>query len=88
VEVVRDLSEFDPGRFDRDVFVIGGAEIYRQTLPLCTDLYLSLVKREVAGDTFFPEFEDRFVKVAVLLDFPEFEVRHYRNRDLLLATQR
>lgn len=85
VEVIRDLSDFDPDRYERDVYVIGGAQIYRQTLPLCTDLYLSVVKRVVVGDALFPEFEDRFAEVAVLLKFPEFEVRHYRNRDVLLA---
>jgi dihydrofolate reductase len=31
----------------RDIFICGGAQIYRQALPLCSDLYLTLVKREV-----------------------------------------
>lgn len=32
-------------------FVVGGAEIYRQLLPQCTDIYLTRVWSEVAGDT-------------------------------------
>ena len=62
----------------REVFVIGGAQIYGQLLPLCTDLYLSVVQREVEGDAFFPEFEDRWELADVPLRQPEFEVRHYR----------
>ena len=32
----------------------GGAQIYEQALPQCTDLLLTLVQREVEGDVFFP----------------------------------
>lgn len=66
----------------REVFVIGGAQIYEQLLSHCTDLYLSVVQREVEGDTSFPEFESTFDLSGVLLRQPEFEVRHYRNSAL------
>ena len=39
-----------------EVFVIGGAEIYAQTLSLADRLYLTFVEAEVAADTFFPSF--------------------------------
>lgn len=38
-----------------EVFVIGGAEMYRQTLPLADRLYLTEVAAEASGDAFFPE---------------------------------
>jgi len=38
-----------------EVFVIGGAELYRQALPLATRLYLTEVAASVDGDVFFPE---------------------------------
>ena len=41
----------------RDAMVIGGAQIYRQTLPLARRLYLTEVDAEVEGDTRFPEFD-------------------------------
>lgn len=79
VEVVRDLANFDPSAYaPREVWVIGGSEIYAQLLPLCSDLYLTVVQREVEGDAFFPEFESAFEFVGVVLSQPEFEVRHYR----------
>ncbi len=38
------------------VFVIGGGEIYHQTLPLANVLYLTHVHTTLAGDAFFPQF--------------------------------
>jgi len=38
-----------------EVVVIGGAEIYRQALPLVDRLYLTEVHIEPEGDTWFPE---------------------------------
>ena len=64
----------------REVFVIGGAQIYAQLLPKCTDLYLSVIFREVEGDAVFPPFEDDFEQVDVPLRTADFEVRHYRHR--------
>jgi dihydrofolate reductase len=37
-----------------EVFVIGGAEIYRQALPISSRLYLTEVEECVDGDVFFP----------------------------------
>ncbi len=42
---------------DDEVFVIGGAEIYAQALPLADRVYLTEVVGEVQGDTFFPPFD-------------------------------
>ena len=75
--------ELDPADFPNDIFICGGAEIYAQTLPRCSDLYLTLVKREiVGGDAFFPPFEDKFDLVEEIRDEPEFKILHYRHRNL------
>ncbi len=39
-----------------EVFIIGGAEIYRQSLAICDRLYLTMIHREIEGDAFFPPF--------------------------------
>jgi dihydrofolate reductase len=39
------------------IFIIGGGDVFRQTLALADALYLTLLDREVEGDTFFPEYE-------------------------------
>lgn len=42
---------------DEEVFIIGGAQIYAQTLPMADRLYLTRVCRDYAGDTSFPEWD-------------------------------
>jgi dihydrofolate reductase len=40
-----------------EVFVIGGAELYRLALPRADRLYLTLIDADYDGDTFFPDFD-------------------------------
>ena len=75
-----DLRDVAKAGEAREIFICGGAEIYALALPFCSDLYLTVVKRQVEGDVFFPPFEDRFDLVAELRDTPEFRILHYRNR--------
>jgi dihydrofolate reductase len=42
---------------DDEVFVIGGADLFRETLPTADRLYLTTVDAEPAGDTFMPELD-------------------------------
>ncbi len=65
----------------REVFICGGAQVYGQGLAFCSDLYLTLVKQTVAGDTFFPEFEHQFVLEKEILDCADFKITHYRSRE-------
>lgn len=46
-----------------EVFVIGGASIYKQCLPLIERLYLTLVQGTHEADTFFPEYGE-FKKIV------------------------
>ncbi len=40
---------------ETEVFIIGGAEIYKLSLPEANRLYLTEINAEIDGDTFFPE---------------------------------
>jgi dihydrofolate reductase len=42
---------------DQPVFVIGGAEIYAEALPLADEMFLTEIDEDVAGDTFFPDWD-------------------------------
>ena len=57
IELVNSLQSAIDAVTDTDeAFVIGGGEIYRQALPLCSRLYLTEIDAEIAdADTFFPE---------------------------------
>lgn len=40
-----------------EIMVIGGQEIYEQTLPLAERVYLTIIDKEIEGDAFFPELD-------------------------------
>ncbi len=40
---------------EEEVFIVGGAEIYRQALHLTDRIYLTIIDDEFDGDTFFPQ---------------------------------
>nr|AEI30198.1 dihydrofolate reductase [uncultured bacterium] len=42
---------------DDEIFVIGGAELFRESLPIADRIYLTVVDAEPAGDTFMPDFD-------------------------------
>lgn len=42
---------------DNEVFLIGGAELYREGLQLADRLYLTEIEAEFPGDAYFPEFD-------------------------------
>ena len=43
---------------EKDLFVIGGGRVFAQALKLADELRLTLVDRDVEGDTFFPPYEE------------------------------
>lgn len=46
---------------DKHIYIIGGGEIYRQFLDYADDIQLTLINKEINGDTSFPLFEDKFI---------------------------
>jgi dihydrofolate reductase len=79
VEMLPSFEALDEAVFAPDpVWIIGGALLYESALSSCSDLFLSLVDAEPAGDTVFPPFEHLFQLDSVLERHPGFEVRHYR----------
>ena len=72
------VDAYERIRPERELFVIGGAQIYRRLLPRCSELFLTQVFREVEGDAVFPEFESEFEIADVPLKTPDFEVRHFK----------
>ena len=58
VTVVPTLDEaLALGATEREVFVIGGGEIFRLALSRADRLYLTVVHATVDGDTYFPAFD-------------------------------
>jgi dihydrofolate reductase len=79
VRVVSSLSEVDPFAEQRPIYICGGAHLYAEALPACSDLYLTRVKLNPEGDTLFPPFEKLFQLKEILARQPEFTIEHYVN---------
>lgn len=46
-------------KFDKEIFIIGGAQIYEQSLKYADKLYLTLVDKEYPeADVFFPDYSE------------------------------
>jgi dihydrofolate reductase len=41
---------------EQEIMIIGGANLYAQTIDKCCKMYLTYIDLDVAGDTFFPAF--------------------------------
>jgi len=78
VTIVRSVEEVQEPTDRRDLFVIGGEEIYRLLLPRVQELYVTKVPRTIDGDTRFPEFESQFDAGTKVLATNDFTVWRYR----------
>jgi len=45
-------------RENREIFIIGGGQIYEQAIKFADKLYLTLVEGEYEADTFFPDYSE------------------------------
>ena len=58
VETYPTIAEaLDALRNDRDIYVIGGGQIFAQLLASASELRLTIVERRIQGDTYFPPYE-------------------------------
>jgi len=66
--------------YGKDVFVIGGASIYKQALPLAEKMYISYIKEDYEGDAYFPKISTDEWEVERREDHQEFELVIYVRR--------
>ncbi|MBK8806535.1 MAG: dihydrofolate reductase [Bacteroidales bacterium] len=56
--IVHSLEEaFSTAAHDSELFIIGGGNIYKQTIDMVDTLYITQVHETFEGDTFFPEID-------------------------------
>ncbi|HVU58092.1 MAG TPA: dihydrofolate reductase [Puia sp.] len=80
VKVVSSLESAIEGARETDakeVFVIGGGEIYKQSLSIAHKIYLTRVHTVVEGDAFFPVIDENLWQLTSSLDFPTDEKHAY-----------
>jgi len=59
-ELLEELKKYE----DMDVFVCGGAEVYRQLLPYCDRAYITHIYKGFEADAFMPALEEGWRKVS------------------------
>ncbi|MBK7995640.1 MAG: dihydrofolate reductase [Blastocatellia bacterium] len=57
VKVADSLKEAIELAENPEIFIIGGAEIYKQSLPLVETVYLTLIEKNFDGDAYFPKLD-------------------------------
>ncbi len=78
IRVFKKIQDALDAAKDRTLFIIGGGELYRQTLPLCDELYVSEVHRIIEnGDAFFPPFKNDFQVIEKLFESTEFTLNRW-----------
>lgn len=61
----------------KEVFVIGGGEIYQQSMTIADKIYLTRVHTVVEGDAYFPVIDEAVWQLTGNLDFPADEKHAY-----------
>jgi dihydrofolate reductase len=54
-----------------EVFIIGGGQIYQQSLLKTDKIYLTLIHRDFAGDTYYPEIDEKLFRLSARRDVLE-----------------
>ena len=67
-------------KYNKEVFIVGGATIYEQALPFTDKMYLSHIKKEYDGDAYFPEFNEADWNIIKREDHAEFELVVYERK--------
>ena len=58
VELYDSLTDAIGAHSGQEIFIIGGAQIFKQSLSLADRLYITHIDKEYQGDAFFPEIDE------------------------------
>ncbi len=62
---------------DNEIFIFGGAEIFKKALPWVNKVYLTRVHAKIDGDAFFPKLELLEWKIVDIHDYKADEKNEY-----------
>ena len=61
-----------------DIFISGGASIYKQCLPIADQLLISRIPGKHEGETYFPNFDEYGYKLVAQKPFETFTLETYK----------
>lgn len=64
---------------DDQIFIIGGGDLYRQTIDLADTLYISHVNQSYPGDTYFPEINPHHWQITAQTEYAEYTFVTYKH---------
>lgn len=79
--VVHSLDEAIKVAKEKEIFIMGGGQIYEQAIHLTDKLYLTYIDKEIEGDVFFPDYSE-FKKKVNESDWQEHEDIRYKFLEL------
>ncbi len=62
--VVKNLQEAIAQADSEEVFIVGGASIYEQSMPIADKMYITHVHHTFEADTFFPEIDAKLWNIT------------------------
>ena len=77
--VVHDLAfaikACPPG--ESEAFICGGGQLYHESFPMADLIYLTVIPREIPGDTYFPEIPESEFKIIKTETIDDPETYHF-----------
>jgi len=68
----------EAARYGLPIFVIGGVKLYEKALPVASELHISWVEENAAGDIHFPSFDLDDWRVLSVTEYSGFNHIHYQ----------
>lgn len=65
---------------EKQIFIIGGGEIYKQAISIADEMIISVMKFEAEGEVRFPEFNKNEWKVVSTEDHDQFKIFRYERK--------
>lgn len=66
--------------YSEEIFIIGGQQLYSTALPFAKKLYISHIKTNYTGDTFFPEINYKNWDIEFEKNYKDFLFRIYKKK--------
>jgi dihydrofolate reductase len=74
---ILDAIDFAKANGETELFVIGGGEIYAQTMDIADRVYLTEIEASIDGDTVFPDFKRENWTKELLLEQSKDDVHNF-----------
>lgn len=67
-------------KYNKDIFLIGGERIFLEGLAMVDKMYITQIKKDYLGNTYFPEFDKTVWNIKKIQEHLEFELFLYERK--------